>query len=135
MRSETMIKHPSLLVVRRTGTEGPRHDPYAWTELQVENKSGTHTLHEGFVTWYEGADGVRHDQRNWTEDDLMRMFERDAGFSISQIERIARKLHSRCAHCGSHDFTSEEGYPGESFDVCCNCGHVQNCSMDYSAIE
>ena len=37
---QTLVNHPRLHVVRQTGSEGPRHDPYRYEELHAETPDG-----------------------------------------------------------------------------------------------
>ena len=36
----------------RTGSEGPKHDPYSFTEMTVTLNGVDHTLHMGLGMWY-----------------------------------------------------------------------------------
>lgn len=43
-----------------SGTEGPRHDPYSWTELEVTRSDGRcATLRSGLGSWLELDGGTR----------------------------------------------------------------------------
>jgi hypothetical protein len=130
---ETLIKHPKLRVWRTTGTEGPRHDPYGYDEIHAELPSGSITYHMGLGSWvklHDGKPGRRAapikklDERTCTEADLRKMFELTVGFSINQIERIHRKLKSRCRKCGCKHTEWVAGYPGEHMEQCVGCGHI-----------
>src|SRR5258706_10384505 len=57
MMQSTLINHPRLRVERHTGSEGPRHDPYAYEEWRVRMPGHTIVLHSGLGTWLR-ADGV-----------------------------------------------------------------------------
>jgi hypothetical protein len=135
---KTLISHPKLLVVQITGTEGPSHDPYSYCELHVEVPcrplKDKVTLHEGLGSWVKWNGLTIHDYddgdrtvRDW--------FKRYTGYSVEQLERIARKLRSRCAACGGKEFYSSHGYPGESFEICNSCGHVHDYTFNRAAFE
>ncbi len=135
MRQETIINHPTFKVVRRTGSEGPRHDPYHFEELHVETRDGKTVLHEGLGLW------LKHECRSGyklTENRVHcvhDVFKAMTGYSTSQIDRIAIRLQSRCRKCGCRDFDDVRGYPGETLYQCVDCKHINGSSQDYSAIE
>ena len=125
----TLINHPKLKVHVRIGSEGPRHDPYSYNELTVVQPHGTTVLHNGLGVWLKSDDHdvqppnyLSHDEREaWLRDAAFPML---TDFTVVQLERMARKLKSRCK-CGGKSFHSEEGFPGETFDVCNRCGDIR----------
>jgi len=125
-----LLDHPKLKVRLRTGSEGPRHDPYSYTELTVVQPHGTTVLHNGLGVWLKSDD---HDVKppSYLGHDEQEAWLRDTGFrtltnyTVEQLERMARKLKSRCK-CGGKSFHSECGYPGETFDVCDSCGDIHD---------
>jgi len=42
-----------MSISTRTGTEGPRHDPYSFTEITVEARGHRVTVHYGLGEWIE----------------------------------------------------------------------------------
>lgn len=136
----TAISHQRLTVNVSTGCEGPRHDPYSYTETEVVVPGATVLLHEGLGTWMkvngekvEAPKDLSHDEREkWLREEA---FPDATGFTKAQLERIANRLSSRCRKCGGKSFHTESGYPGEHFDVCDSCGHIQNTSFSISDVE
>lgn len=126
---EDMISHPRLSVRRRTGSEGPSHDPYAFEELEVFTPNGVTIFHMGLGVWlkYNGhlLEPPLTVPPNKTEEWLSDIkFRACTGYSLIQLERIARKLKERCRKCGGKDRHHERGMPGEHLAVCDNCGNI-----------
>src|SRR5687767_7330885 len=118
---ETLINHPKLQVVRRTGSEGPKFDPYSFEELDVTTPHNTATLHFGLGDWGT-INGKRLELRGFDEKEGLKFLREDflrsiTGFTLTQIERIAHRLKERCPKCGSRDFEQQDGFPGEYFIV------------------
>ena len=127
---ETMIDHPRLRVQHRTGAEGPHHDPYSYDEWCVKTPKGEVVLHSGLGTWMKvNGKELKQDNRftydEWEKYLHETAFEIYTGYTLPQLQRIATRIKSRCRKCGGRSFHSEAGYPGEYFDVCDGCGHIQ----------
>jgi hypothetical protein len=122
---ELIINHPKLKVWQRTGTEGPRHDPYGYEELEARTPEGSIILHSGLMDWLkQDKDATITAFDKAAIGALRRRFEQHAGFTIEQLFRFHRKLSSRCRKCGSTEFVSVRGYPGEHFEICAKCNSV-----------
>ena len=129
---QLLFKHPRLSVRIKTGNEGPGWDPYSYTEYHVHTPRGKTVLHEGLGDWMT-FDGEKYE--DVFHENLRKVFTRMIGFSVEQLERIARKLNSKCRKCGGREFDCESGYPGETFEICHTCGHIQSSRFSRSAIE
>jgi hypothetical protein len=135
-----MIKHPRLDVIKTTGSEGPHHDPYAYTEWHVTTDKHEVILHTGLGMWIK-FDGTQWgkpadmDYDAWEKHMYEVIFPQYVGFTVEQLERIYRRLDSRCKSCGGTDFTWESGYPGEELKVCVDCNHINGGTFDRSAVE
>lgn len=113
-------------VAMKTGIEGPRHDPYGYTEWTWERSGHRIVLHEGLGDWVE-IDGTRIDRgtpARW-------VFETSVGISLKTLERVIHRP-KRC--CDRQSIYEVDGYPGESFDVCGNCGAIVDGSFNESAV-
>lgn len=134
---KTLINHPHLKMRMRTGSEGPRHDPYSYTEYTVETPNAEVLLHEGLAVFKE-VNGERVSAKSGDYDAAHAFFDCDlvkhTGFTLAQLERISRNAKSRCRKGGYHDTYSESGYPGEEFEVCTKCGEVVDSYFNESAI-
>lgn len=138
----TLFSHPKLTVRMRTGSEGPRHDPYSFMDLVIETPERTVVVHEGFVCSikcdgseieppryllrlkYTGKiklDVIEKVEQAWRDETVEQL----TGWTLAQIGRINSKLRSRC-RCGSRTFSSTPGYPGETFVVCDSCGRIHD---------
>jgi hypothetical protein len=135
-----LLNHPKLSMELQHGSEGPQYDPYSFQEIIVRTPQGRTVLHEGLGSWlkFNGKEVKRLPGQDY--DAYERMLRDEAfpsctGFTVTQLHRIARKLRSRCAQCGSRDFHYESGFPGETFEVCSRCNHIVSTSFNISAIE
>jgi hypothetical protein len=137
---ETLIDHPKLRVSVKTGSEGPRHDPYAFKEITVVQPDGTTVLHEGLGVWLRSsgrkvkppASMKYEDQERWCRSTA---FVTLTGYTIEQLERMNRKLKSRCRKCGSREVEYQNGFPGEHFECCAKCGNVLSTHFNISEVE
>lgn len=76
----------------RTGTEGPRHDPYIFTEVTFVKTDGTEVrYHYGLAQWLE-VNGKPIDVPYEEMDDK---FEELTGMSAGAAERVPDKLQDR----------------------------------------
>lgn len=124
----------------KRGSEGPRHDPYSYTEITVKRTDGNKvlrsaTIHAGLAYWAETSDGRREDQDTVRVNDL---FTEVAGITPHQAHKAHRELEDRRYRyhpCGQKYFHDCSGYPGESFVVCGKCGKVVDSHFDRSAVE
>lgn len=128
---ETLLRHPRLTVHKRTGSEGPKHDPYGFVEITATTPRGEIMIHAGLAEYLK-VNGVLFDnpRREWMEE----QWESFTGFTLTQIGRIRRKLKSRCK-CGSKDFSCESGFPGEHLLVCMSCGNIHDSYFNLSEVE
>jgi hypothetical protein len=114
-----------------TGTEGPKYDPYSYTEAIVEQKDIVR-LHIGLVTWISinGSNLSAHDP-----EDIMKEFSKRTGFKdLLAVERCLRHLMSKCRKCGCKKLHWVNGYPGETFLICDNCKDVIRSEFDIQAV-
>lgn len=121
-------------VTLRTGSEGPRHDPYAYRELSVVRGKRTIVLHEGLGEWVKADKPKLYVQASnaCPQDNPRRIFEALVGVSVNALEKALNRV---ACSCGSKRFHSESGYPGETFTVCSGCGNICGSSFNRSAIE
>jgi len=144
---------------RKSGTEGPRHDPYGYTEITARRNGHAVTLHTGLAVWLK-VNGEMFDAKITKEQKLLLNqltdewelctvwdpdhskkefeayiveFERLIGFTPKQMERWERKARSRC-RCGSKEFKYVDGYPGEHFTMCVKCDNIVNTYFNESEI-
>lgn len=117
----------------KTGSEGPRHDPYGFREFIAKNKrtGDVYTYHVGLDTWLKrGRELLSRD-----EAECGRFFEEITGFDPEDFDKLYSRATSRCRACGSKGpFTYQDGFPGEYFVVCGNCGGVVDTEFRESEI-
>jgi hypothetical protein len=113
------------------GSEGPRHDPYGYTELTVNKRGIEYELHSGLACWLKVA-GVRMTVQDHVEAD--NLFEHLTGHHpadwIGFVEAAQRHRRSRCPKCGCRQTVERHGYPGEQFTCCAKCNTVMDCEFD-----
>lgn len=79
----------------RHGSEGPRYDPYAFTEITVTRNGISYTLHEGLGVWLKvdgqifevSACGMEH------EDAVAGKFTEMTGMTPIQWEKAYNRVH------------------------------------------
>lgn len=69
-------------VTRKTGDEGPRHDPYSFTEITVVIGQDTFVAHLGLREDLE-VNGAR---TIWTAEEIEPIFKNLTGFSVREWE-------------------------------------------------
>jgi hypothetical protein len=139
--TETVRQHSvpaptfSNRITIKTGTEGPRHDPYAYTEITVDGRNGRTTYHSGLGEWVQAPDGKEFYPGEGPT--LTYIFKRFVGVVPSVAERFANmapyKRHA--AKCSSRKFETVSGYPGETLVTCSACGEVVETHFNASAVE
>jgi hypothetical protein len=133
MSYETSVRTGSGEITIRHGSEGPRHDPYSFTEISYTQKGTTVMIHSGFECFVE-YEGIRANLRTY-EEVLEEFVFRSGGFTPEQLERFVQRAQSRCTKCGSKEIGSVAGFPGETLYQCCKCDNIIGGSFDRSAIE
>lgn len=130
----------------KSGSEGPRHDPYAYTEYCLDEKylftHGSehrlgHTLHMGLAVWYEtwlNGEKVFHTDN---EAEAVETWERFSRLNVNQLDKlIHEKKFKRCPHCGSKKgYFCADGFPGETLTICLSCESIVDSELNLSAIE
>ena len=113
----------------RTGTEGPKEDPWSWTEREFERGGHRYVLRQGLDFWLE-VDGARsrpYVSGDGPEDEgAVRRFERLTGMPLARFDRYADRIGNprRCPKCAGRRMAWRDGYPGESIRLCRDCGEV-----------
>lgn len=105
----------------RSGTEGPRYDPYGWNEICAEKNGKVYVLHMGLAQWLS-IDGTH--QQDIPFDDVSSKFEEIIGMKIEDIMQQNYSERSRCPKCGCEELENQDGYPGEHFVVCSKCKEI-----------
>jgi hypothetical protein len=112
----------------RTGTEGPKHDPYGYQEITVHHRGRVIMLHAGLGEYLE-IDGVRCHENNHAAA----RFAVEVGATPEDVEKWHERAKSRCCICGMREYRQERGYPGEMFTLCIN-RHIMKFSFNESAV-
>ena len=116
------------------GTEGPRHDPYAYSEIHFTRRDGIRvTLHTGLCNWIQFGD-ARSDERMDYEN-ACTAFYYLTGYRAHECERFVRKANEARyrAHRAHGGFEWSSGFPGE--ELCfCKCGQVIDSTFNIGAI-
>lgn len=119
------------------GSEGPRHDPYGFTEITFRGQRGSIKFHYGLATWCEGERNGRKFRVNEDANECLRLFEEITTMTPMRAESIAFELPWRkhAAKCDGRKFFCSDGYPGERFTICKKCDDVVDYHFDRSAVE
>lgn len=121
----------------RRGTEGPRHDPYSYTEVTVVRDSSP--WFQGQVTYHDGLDEwVRVDRNRPIRERPREMFQRLAGVSPETAENSYREFRDRKIRyhaCGQQHLRWVSGFPGEKLLWCERCRHILDGTFNKSAVE
>lgn len=124
-------------LIYKTGTEGPRHDPYGYEEWTIVRGDVKATLHLGLAEWYEDNVNDNDSRRSGPAHHLegavecVAAFEKFAGISLKTCERAIHRYLPCCAHPAIRSFA---GYPGETIDRCESCGKVVDYDFDIGAV-
>lgn len=114
-----------------SGSEGPQHDPYSYSEITVERPSGaTVKIHFGLIEWIE-VNGIRSDCDYKTAAEI---FEDLAGISVETAQKVYERRATTCGKCGGRDLRPQAGYPGETFYFCERCDFMVRCDFNEAAI-
>jgi len=118
----------------RSGSEGPSHDPYHFTEITFEGRFGTIKHHAGLATWTEWKGKLVREQH------ARDCFFGVVGFMPEEIEKFYYRMKQRrflnhVKRCGRKNIESAPGYPGETLTYCKKCGDVLDCDFNRSAVE
>ena len=118
----------------RTGTEGPKHDPYSYTEYSVTLLDGrTITLHADLEKYLKVDDSII-DHGDY--ETLLRRFVQLTGIDPHQVEKYHEKRPlGKCSKGGKHQATWEHGHPGEHLLICQKCGEILDSRFVRSEIE
>ena len=111
------------------GAEGPKYDPYSFTETTVRRLGRVFVAHEGLVEFYK-IDECDVTLEGWIK----------AAGAIPQkfedwlMKNKYRQMERHLKTCpGRFNCQDVRGYPGETLTVC-GCGKVLDYSFDISAV-
>tara|TARA_R110000803_G_scaffold210841_1_gene284274 strand:- start:3373 stop:3843 length:471 start_codon:yes stop_codon:yes gene_type:complete len=153
-KNVVLLRSPSFDVFVDTGTVGPSHDPYAYTDTTVVFKKDTRgrkansaiRIHHGISSYvkevprfseqamrdmdgqrFEGLDEARF--RTAQE-----YFNFQVGFTEKQLDRWWGRYLCRCSKCNNKVLNQLEGFPGETFYQCPDCGKIMGYEFNESAV-
>ncbi len=116
----------------KTGSEGPRHDPYSYTEYTISRTGGfTATLHQGLGVWLEVNGNHTNAQSNEQEKVAVDYFEQLCHISLKTFERA---IHRPVKCCAKPKPRWSAGYPGETLCFCQSCGKYLDGSFNEAAV-
>ena len=121
-----------------TGVEGPKTDPYGFTEYIVYLDDVKFTLHLGLDSFIKRDDdrilGIG-DFHLSSSVSLTDIFEKFLNVNIEQIRKDYDVDFSKCKKCGSEEIRMVNGFPGETIFICDKCECFINSVFNKSAIE
>lgn len=124
----------------KTGTEGPRHDPYSYTEYSIILPDGREvTMHEGLGEYLK-VDGevVTTGYDNYHK--MLQEFIRLTGIDPHQVEKYRERAKFKratgsCPEGGKHKAVWQHGHPGEHLLICQKCDEILDSRFVRSEIE
>jgi hypothetical protein len=123
----------------RTGSEGPRHDPYHYEEITVTRPDGRKVvLHQGLAEWMTYFDGRVLREFQDRSHILQSKFEIVAGVSVNVAAKAFHEKTNRPIKyhaCGQKHLQWVSGFPGEQLLHCTKCGDIVGSTFNRSAIE
>lgn len=122
-----------MRLIMKNGREGPRFDPYSYTERIVKNGRNTVILHDGLGIWIS----VNGKRLRVSEERAEELFFKLTKLTSRQFDRAYNKVHGphcRCQKCGCKHLDAVSGYPGEAFELCHKCGSFVNSYFNEAAI-
>lgn len=134
MQQSVTFKDTQLQVNVKTGTEGPRHDPYGYEEYTFEVESKKYKLHLGLCDYLE------KNGKALTEnyDGILKIFPSILNKRLDQFLEEVAKLENHedevCPKCGCPQCNWKNGHPGETLLICDNCGEVLDSIFNESQI-
>lgn len=131
--NQQRVRTGSGYIERRTGAEGPRHDPYGYTEIEYVHGGDKTVWHEGLGCWVE-HNGIRTGPAGFDESVLAAEFKACTGYTPWELERFLMRARERCRYCGGRDFCSVAGFPGETLYVCTRCDKIGHGDFNLSAV-
>lgn len=121
------------------GSEGPKHDPYSYTEFSMfaeyaDGNNKTVVVHHG-LSEYVMVNGIVQRPSSTEELDLLLL--QEVGITFSKLDRLAHKKEhpDRCPKCRSREFNCTGGFAGETIVFCVKCGSYISDNFSMSMIE
>jgi hypothetical protein len=136
---ETRVNTSSGYICLRNGMEGPRQDPYSFTETTFKRGDLKVRLREGIglrleVTTPQGY--AQLDQcLSLSEDSIYFLFKVYTGYTPRQLAKLVERVSQKCRKCGSWKITCERGHPGEYLAVCANCKNILSGHFNVAEVE
>jgi hypothetical protein len=138
-----------LHISHRSGSEGPRHDPYHFDEFSVSLGVCSITVHVGLGEWIEVKPKAepgqwpepRGDRRSFSSwEELDATLKSLTGLSMEQLQSWEDEAHTppeQCPQCGSELKVLGHGYAGECIIGCTRegCNYAWEEPINLSNIE
>jgi hypothetical protein len=118
----------------KTGEEGPKHDPYGYTEYSCTVDDQLITLHIGLAEWLQVGAGSKkfHENENHFADGIVAEFKRITGLDPYGEEE--RDNNPQCSQHPDAEVLGVSGMPGETFAQCSVCKAILNSYFNEAAI-
>lgn len=133
---QTLINTPNLRVTLRTGSEGPKHDPYHYDEYEFKTPAGLAYIHDGLARYLRiGSKRIELNSERCSDPMVLEQYAKMiCGYTLTQIRRFAERRKARCPKGGAHQLRSMPGMPGETFAVCTKCDDVVDSYFNLSEV-
>lgn len=123
-----------------SGTEGPSHDAWSYSILTFENNHKKVELKQGLVSRLTiNGENVPYSPFKadpFEDENFDECFFLQTGFTIKQFYKTYNRIRNpkNCPNCGNTGRVDMEGFPGESFTCCNNCGQIIDSHFDIGAV-
>ena len=88
------MKLNTRTISKKTGTEGPKHDPYSFEEFIYECNGKVTTLHMGLGVWMESSSGkLLYARSDAQERAIIRWFEIRIGMTMERFNKAYYRVH------------------------------------------
>ncbi len=120
-------------VSSRAGSEGPRHDPYGYTEIRIDirysDRESHIIIHMGLAEWIEIDDGEncrRVEPYDMGQIGFWKFVDEVIGVPLASIQKYIDRREAppkRCPDCQGK-LVEGQGFVGEGVLYCEKCGKI-----------
>ena len=131
---KTTKNYKGIKVNVEIGTEGPSQDPYSFDRytLTIKRWWGLKevTIHLGLGEYIKVNDKeVANDYK-----DMEKPFKKATGLDLGEFLNAMQAPETYVCKCGCDRILTKQGFPGETFDVCEDCGRILHAEVNINDV-